>query len=590
MRYVKILVIALLWLSAVAAVAAQSGYTPLPQTNSLARQENEVVYRTNLARAAEGIPPLRWNWQLTQSTRWFAADKSAAPNCEDAHRDTLGNFPNVRADAFGYPGSAGAENVWCVYIEPQPAVDGWIDSPTGHAQNLLSPDHREVGVGYSQNGAGWLAQDFGSDPAYAPLVIENEALNTIASSVNLYIYNRPGGDFFTSLQPAQTMQISEDACFNNAAVQPYQTQVNIPLSAGEGWKRLYVRTRDAYGHSLTAEDSIYRGAPPADLMLDESLFSTSRAEVNLHQLDAQGRSHIQLSLGWLGDTFKTGKNTLLPQVPDPGALNGRAVSLPHNRNDGSDPNMTWVWTTSFIEGMPMVAYFRIKASILDGGEIARLSVTAGKNQSGEVILRAADFPAAGTYIEVPVAFTYQPDDNNPFLIFRIRRSGSALVNADTVTIFTAPQRFTGSPFTWQVPGGAYRGQGVWVRYSSADGSNFTALREATVAQKDACLTPTSLTVLASRSAPGGLPAPGAQVIPSFISGDNWSVSENLPWLQAARRGEKVELNIDASSLTLGEHNGEVLIHPGADGSPLRLNIRLLVVEQIHPVYLPAVNR
>ncbi len=590
MRYVKLVMIVLLWLAGGAAVAAQSGYTPVPQTNSLARQENEVVHRTNLERAARGIPPLRWNWQLTQSTRWFAADKSAAPNCADAHRDTLGNFPDVRADAFGYPGSAGAENVWCVYVEPQPAVQGWLESLTGHAENLLSADHREVGVGYSQNGEGWLAQDFGSDPAYAPLVIDNEALNTTGSSVNLYIYNRPGGDFFTSLQPAETMQISEDACFNNAAVQSYQTQISAPLSAGEGWKRIYVRTRDAYGRSLTVEDSIYRGAPPADLVLDENQFSTSRSALSLHQLDAQGRSHIQLSLGWLGDAFKTGRNNLLPQVADPGALNGRAVSLPHNRNDGSDPNMTWVWTTSFMENTPMLAYFRIKTSALTGGEIARLSVTAGKNQSGEIILSAADFPAAGTYIEVPLAFTFQPDGSNPFLIFRIRRTGSALVSADTVTIFTAPQRFTGSPFTWQPPGGAYRGQGVWVRYSSADGSNFTPLREAAVAQKDACLSPGSLTVMAAKSAPAGTPTTSARVIPSFVSGDNWSVSENLPWLQAARRGEVVDLSIQAGNLGLGEYNGEVLVHPGAGSPPLRLNVRLLVVEQVHPVYLPAVNR
>ncbi|MEN4010762.1 MAG: CAP domain-containing protein [Bellilinea sp.] len=590
MRQLILPVIVLLWLAGGAAAAAQIGYTPVPQTNSLARQENEVVYRTNLERATRGIPPLRWNWQLTQSTRWFAADKSAAPDCENAHRDTLGNYPDARADAFGYPGSAGAENVWCVYVEPQPAVEGWINSPTGHAENLLSPDHREVGVGYSQNGEGWLAQDFGSDPAYSPLVIDNEALNTTGSQVNLYIYNRPGGEFFTSLQPAETMQISEDACFNNAAVQPYQTRITAPLSPGEGWKRIYARTRDAYGRSLTVEDSIYRGAPPADLALDESLFSNSRASVSLHQLDAQGRSHIQLSLGWLGDAFKTGRNTLLAQAADPGAMNGRAVSLPHNRGDGSDPNMIWTWTTSFIENAPMVAYFRVKTSALDGGEIARLSVTAGRNQSGEIILRAADFPAAGAYIEVPVAFTFQPDSSNPFLIFRIRRSGSALVSADVVTIFTAPQRFTGSPFTWQMPGGAYRGQGVWARFSSFDGSNFTPLREAAVAQKDACLSPASLTVMKSKSAPGGAPPHSARVIPSFISGDNWSVSENLPWLQAARRGEKVELTIETGSLNLGDYNGEVLIHPGGDSAPLRLTVRLLVVEEVHPLYLPAVSR
>lgn len=573
----------------VAAAAAQSGYTPVSQSEALARQEGAVVYLTNRERAARGIPPLRWNWQLTQSARWFAADKAAAPNCADAHRDTLGNFPDVRARAFGYPGSAGAENVWCVYVPPEQAVEGWLKSNTGHADQLLNPDHREVGIGYNQNGEGWLAQDFGSDNSFAPLILENESLSTSAQRVNLYLYDRPAEDFFTALQPAVSMQISEDACFNNTAVQPYQSQSTFNLSSGEGWKRVYARTRDAYGRSLTLDDSIYLGSLPAGLPLGEEHFSTSRPTVTLYGLDAQGRSHLQLSLGWLGDAFKTGKNNLLPQIADPAALNGKAVLLPHNRNDGSDPNMAWVWTTSFFTQQPMVAYFRLKVNSLPEGEAARLSVTAGTFQSGEVILRSSDFPSTNTYIEVPLSFTFTPDQNNPFLIFKIRRTGSAEVSIDTVTIFTAPQRFNGSPFVWQVPGGAYRGQGVWVRFSGADGSNFTPLREAAVSQRDGCLSPSSLTVLAAPSS--ATPLLSALVLPSYMAGDGWSVEENLPWLQAGRAGERVELRLLTGGLGLGEYNGEVIIRPEERAyPPLRLSVRLVMAERLYPVYLPAVNR
>lgn len=575
--------------SIVAAAAAQSGYIPVSQTETLARQEGEVVYRTNLERAARGIPPLRWNWQLTQSARWFAADKAAAPNCEDAHRDTLGNFPNVRAQAFGYPGSAGAENVWCVYVPPDQAVEGWLKSDTGHADQLLNPDHREVGIGYNQNGEGWLAQDFGSDTPFAPLVIENESLSTSAKRVNLYLYDRPAEDFFTALQPAVSMQISEDACFNSTVVQPYRPESTFILSEGEGWKRVYARTRDAYGRSLTVDDSIYSGSLPADLPLGEEHFSTSHPSVTLYGLDSQGRSHVQLSAGWLGDAFKSGKNNLLPQIDDPAALNGKAVQLPHNRNDGSDPNMAWVWTTSFFTQQPMVAYFRLKVNSLPDGDLARLSVTAGTSQSDEVILRGGDFPSANTYIEVPVSFTFTPDQDNPFLIFKIRRMSSAEISIDTVTIFTAPQRFNGSPFVWQVPGGAYRGQGVWVRFSDAYGRYFTPLREASVSQRDGCLMPSSFTVLAVPSSP--TPLLTALVLPSYMAGDGWSVEENLPWLQASRAGERVELRLLTGGLGLGEYNGEVIIRPDERAyPPLRLSVRLLIVERLYPVYLPAVHR
>ncbi|MEW6505312.1 MAG: CAP domain-containing protein [Chloroflexota bacterium] len=573
----------------VAAAAAQSGYFPVSQSDALAHEEGQVVHLTNLERAARGIPPLRWNWQLTQSARWFAADKAAMPDCENAHRDTLGNFPDVRAQAFGYPGSAGAENVWCVYLPPAPAVAGWLTSQTGHATNLLSPDHREVGIGYSQNGEGWLAQDFGSDHPFAPLVVDNEALSTDDRQVDLYLYDRPGGELFTALQSAVSMQVSEDACFNQAAVLPYQPRFSFTLSAGEGWKRIYARTRDAYGRSLTVDDSIYLGNLTANQPLGEEIFSTTRPSVSLYDLNPQGRSHIQLSLGWLGDAFKTGKNALLPLMTDPAALNGKAVQLPHNRNDGSDPNMTWVWTTTFFTQQPMVAYFRLKVNSLPDGEAVRLSVTGGTFQSGEVILRGSDFPSPNTYIDVPIPFTFSPDPVNPFLIFKIRRTGSAEVTIDTVTIFTAPQRFNGSPFVWQVPGGAYRGEGVWVRFSAFDGSQFTPLREAAVSQRDGCLMPASLTVLADASSDP--PLLSALVLPSYMAGDGWNVEENLPWLQAARAGGKVELRLLTRGLGTGQYNGEVIVRPTEQAyPPLRLTVRLLMVERVYETYLPALNR
>ncbi|MFN7037279.1 MAG: CAP domain-containing protein, partial [Bellilinea sp.] len=277
------------------------------------------------------------------------------------------------------------------------------------------------------------------------------------------------------------------------------------------------------------------------------------------------------------------------QISDPGALNGKAVTLPHNRSDGSDPNMAWVWTTSFYPQQPMVAYFRLKVNSLPAGETARLSVIAGTFQSGEVILRGSDFPSANTYIEVPVAFTFTPDQGNPFLIFKVRRTGSAEIIFDTVTIFTAPLRFTGSPFVWQPPGGAYRGQGVWVRFSALDGSRFTPLQEAHVSQKDGCLTPSTLTVLAS---PSAAPPPlSALVLPSYLAGDGWTVEENLPWLQASRSGERVEVRLQTGGLGLGEYNGEVIIRPAERAfPPLRLTVRLLLVERLFSTYLPAVNR
>jgi hypothetical protein len=79
--------------------------------------EAQTVYLGNLARRANGVPPLRWNVQLTEAARWFSWDSvenRPEPFC--GHQDTQGNWPDYRAHAFGYLGGAGAENAFCRYV------------------------------------------------------------------------------------------------------------------------------------------------------------------------------------------------------------------------------------------------------------------------------------------------------------------------------------------------------------------------------------------------------------------------------------------------------------------------------------------
>ena len=78
----------------VAGAEAQSGYFSINQSIQLAGEEAETVYRTNLARQANGLPPLRWNAQLTQASRWFAYDSvENRPTSYCGHQDTLGAWP-----------------------------------------------------------------------------------------------------------------------------------------------------------------------------------------------------------------------------------------------------------------------------------------------------------------------------------------------------------------------------------------------------------------------------------------------------------------------------------------------------------------
>ncbi|MCX7976433.1 MAG: hypothetical protein N2646_05100, partial [Bellilinea sp.] len=134
-----------------------------------------------------------------------------------------------------------------------------------------------------------------------------------------------------------------------------------------------------------------------------------------------------------------------------------------------------------------------------------------------------------------------------------------------------------------------RGQGVWVRFSAFDGSQFTPLREASVSQKDGCLSPSSVTVLADPSSTP--PLLSALVLPSYLTGNGWTVEENLPWLQAGRTGERVEVRLLTGGLGMGEHTGEVIIRPGDSAfPPLRLSVRLIMTERLFSAYLPVVRR
>ncbi len=63
-----------------------------------------------------------------------------------------------------------------------------MNSP-GHRANLLDPNSREIGLGYylrTSDGRGYVAQDFGSDAVYPPVIIENEAITTLKARRSMY--------------------------------------------------------------------------------------------------------------------------------------------------------------------------------------------------------------------------------------------------------------------------------------------------------------------------------------------------------------------------------------------------------------------
>ena len=276
---------------------AQEGDGAGSQSSALLLEEADAVYHANLARRAAGAPPLRWNVQLTEAARWFSWD-SVANRAESfcGHQDTQGNWPDVRTRNAGYKGASGAENAYCGYLTGEEAVAGWLDSP-GHRANLLDPGTREVGLGYylSPTGdRGYVTQDFGHDPTYAPVVIDDEALATAEDAVGLYIYDAETGGGLQGRSAAVTMQVSNDACFTGANWEPYTTEKPWTLTSGaDGWRTVYVKTRDAMQRTAIVQDSIYRGAAIPDDALTTLPLSTVRPDVTLYDLGGGGLPLMQ---------------------------------------------------------------------------------------------------------------------------------------------------------------------------------------------------------------------------------------------------------------------------------------------------------
>jgi uncharacterized protein YkwD len=587
---VRLLGIFLAFVLVMGSAYAQGGYDPTNQTQTLLLDEATTVYLGNLARRDNGVPPLRWNRELTHAARWYSWDSTEnRPAGFCGHQDTNGNWPDYRARAFGYLGFAGAENAFCGYVTPDYAIQGWMNS-SGHRANLLDSNSREVGLGYYRRGSdgrSYVTQDFGADPAYAPVIIENEAISTANPSVDLYIYNRAAGGGFAGMAPATQMMVSSDRCFTNTTWESFTSNKAWNLESGEGWKAVYVKTRDAFNRTMTVSDNIYLGASVPLDELQNSQLSSTQPHVTLYNLNGNGLPQVQFSLGWLADdTF--GSFTKWwgngERVNDAAAWGGTAYRL----YPGDGESFAWVYDTTFIKGIPMTAYFRLKVnSNTSTGEVARVSISGGGAEYGPLSLRGVDFNSPNQYQEFALNFTFQSNPNDVFLIFKFWRSGNADVTVDAVSIFSAAQAVT-SPLIWSAPGGNYRGQGVWVRYTN--GNQFSSITEAASTPSALYVSPASLTFLAERN---GSPPPTYMLnVLQGCSSFNWQASDDAPWLQTQQSGSTVRVSVDQSGLGNGLYEGAVTISAvGVSGvPPVSVPIRLMVVEELFTVNMPRIQR
>lgn len=111
--------------------------------------EAQVVELVNQKRAANGLKPLRLNWELARVARYKSMDMRDR-NYFSHDSPTYGS-PFEMMKAFGIRYSAAAENIAAGQRTAQAVMNSWMNSP-GHRSNILSASYTEIGVGYASGG------------------------------------------------------------------------------------------------------------------------------------------------------------------------------------------------------------------------------------------------------------------------------------------------------------------------------------------------------------------------------------------------------------------------------------------------------
>ena len=452
---------------------------PEEQLPDLFYNELQIVYLTNLKRREQGLAPLRWNRELSKAARWFAKDSvDTQPNPYCGHTDTEKGSPGDRILAHHYTNAMSwGENVVCGLAAPEAAVTGWMNNE-GHKQNILQAMYREIGVGYYRNlqtGKGYIVQDFSYDPNYAPVIINNEAPNTTAPEVQLYLYNPALQSGLEGMSDAAEMMIANDASFTAAVWEPFAQEKAWTLETGEGWRTVYVKTRDAQGRTTLVSDSIYLGAtiPEGTLSLEQA--SIVKQELEFYNLDQSGWPSVQLSVNWQGDNSDVLFEHIAgegEEVRDELAVGGTVLKL-----GGTKASHARYWTTEFYKDVPFTAYVRVKIdNNSSADEVLRLKINGGGTEYGPLSIKGTDFVQVGEYQEFSLPFTFHASSAQPFLIFNLYSAGNTPVFIDNITVYTTAMP-SENLVAWPVVGGYYRSRGIWGRFINNEGkfSNATEL-------------------------------------------------------------------------------------------------------------------
>lgn len=152
-----------------------------------------VAYRsTYLAHATNillptnypAVPPLQWQYGLSQSARAHSVDLATTTGCPFAHTSCNGTATFTRIGVY-YPNSAAmAENIAAGYFDPLSTINALLldnvnnvpapdrSSNDGHRRNIMSSSYTQIGNGYATGTnpyTRYWTQDFGRPQGSTPV-------------------------------------------------------------------------------------------------------------------------------------------------------------------------------------------------------------------------------------------------------------------------------------------------------------------------------------------------------------------------------------------------------------------------------------
>ena len=118
------------------------GHAPSPRAMEAIWQA-DILFHVNAARAAQTLPPLRWNDRLGATAAAHAADLQRCRQL--THEGCDGSTLPQRAEQAGYAYRRVAENLALCACDAAEVVRLWLTS-AGHRANLLDANVSEMGA------------------------------------------------------------------------------------------------------------------------------------------------------------------------------------------------------------------------------------------------------------------------------------------------------------------------------------------------------------------------------------------------------------------------------------------------------------